>query len=144
MQHPQAAVTPQKQGPLQKRFYKTSQRSVVNRNASSRHRASASLRICDPQQKRGWITKSIFLRKDPALIEQIAAETRIYKTYQPTRKANTDNTALSLPFECTDNISTNTCKQLRFSISNYNSSQYNRKRNRIQYFDYNNKVSYLT
>ena len=40
-EHPQAAVTPRKQCTLWKRFYKTSQRGVVNRNVMSRHQTKS-------------------------------------------------------------------------------------------------------
>jgi hypothetical protein len=40
-EHPQAAVTPRKQCTLRKRFYRTLQRGVVNRNATPRHQTKS-------------------------------------------------------------------------------------------------------
>jgi len=106
MQHPQAAVTPWKQYILRKRFYRTSQSGVVNRNVTFKppeHRLSVDLR---PTVEKRRTTRSSSLRRDPASTGQIAAETCIYEACQPFRKVNTDSAALPPPFERAVNAST--------------------------------------
>src|SRR5437016_2444541 len=113
MQHPQAAVTPWKQYILRKRFYRTSQSGVVNRNITfkpPKHRLSVDLR---PTVEKRRTTRSSLLRRDPASTGQIAVETRIYEAYQPIRRVNIDSAALSPPLERAVNASTDPHERLR-------------------------------